>query len=145
MLYKTEKWKAGSTVIEVLIATTIVAFALTALAMLMTNNVKNSAEADYREAAAGLAQDTMEKIRQRKTTVAWSTFIATPYPLPVTITGCNTSTTKYNTTFYTGCTLPPVGAPSEFTITVIVCWPGTTTGCTAGAKTTTVVQRFFNY
>lgn len=129
----------GSTVIEVLIATTIVAFALTGLAALMTNNVKNSAEADYREAAAGIAQDTMERIRQKKTTTAWSSFIAAPYGA----TGCNDDVAKYNTTFYTTCT-PATGSGDEITVLVTVCWPGTATGCVSGAKTTAATQRFYN-
>ena len=134
-------WSTGSTIIEVLIATTLVAFALTGLAMLMTNNVKNSAEADYREAAAGIAQDTMERIRQSKTTKSWSLFKSD------TFTGiCSIPTTKYNTKFFTSCPPPnPVDTDGNLrTITVVVCWPATDAACMAGAKTTKIVQRFYN-
>ncbi len=132
----------GSTVIEVLIATTIVAFALTGLASLMTANVKNSAEADYRQAAAGIAQDKMELIRQRKTTVPWNgtgNFLLSPY----TGTGCNASTVQYNMTFYVACT-PASGSGDELAVTVKVCWPGTASACTAEALSTTVIQHFYN-
>ena len=134
----------GSTIIEVLIATTLVGFALTGLAMLMTTNVKNSAEADYREAAAGIAQDTMEKIRQRKTTVAWSVFKSDPYNSAST-PECNAISapnviTKYNTNFYVTCTNPAAGT-DEIAITVEVCWP---TVCSSATTTTKAVQRFYN-
>lgn len=132
----------GSTVIEVLIATTIVAFALTGLASLMTANVKNSAEADYRQAAAGIAQDKMELIRQRKTTVPWNgtgNFLLSPY----TGTGCNASTVQYNMMFYVTCT-PTSGSGNDLEVTVKVCWPGTASACTAEALSTSVIQHFYN-
>jgi len=111
--------------------------------MLMTNNVKNSAEADYREAAAGIAQDTMERIRQRKTSTSWSAFSGAPYTtsLACNITSGANMIKKYNTSFYVKCT-PPTSATNDFTITVKVCWPG---DCGATDKSTTVVQRFYNY
>lgn len=135
---KHKSFFTGSTVIEVLIATVVVAFALTALAMLMTNNVKNSAEADYREAAAGIVQDTMEKLRQRKSTEGWSTFSTDPY----SGTGCNASTTMYNTTFFVTCSAPPP-ASDQYIITVTVCWPYSGTSC-VGPMSTSAVQRFYN-
>lgn len=136
--------KTGSTVIEVLIATIIVAFALTGLAALMTNNVKNSAEADYRETAASIAQDVMERIRQRKTTVPWvgvGNFLLSPY----TGVGCSSYTTKYNTNFFVSCS-PSAGTVGQnnITVTVTVCWPKTT-ACASGDKSTTIVQQFYNY
>lgn len=138
--------RRGSTIIEVLIATTLVGFALTGLAMLMTTNVKNSAEADYREAAAGIAQDTMEKIRQRKTTVAWEgvgNFKADPYPS--TTTGCGTTLEKYKTDFLILCTKSALPT-NDITITVQICWPQATgASCAATSKSTQVVQRFYNY
>lgn len=140
MVKKLANSQSGSTVIEVLIATTVVAFALTGLAVLMTSNVKNSAEADYREAAAGIAQDAMERIRQRKTTVAWATFLGAPY----TDTGCSTTIKKYNTDFWVDCS-PSSGSGDSITITTEVCWPesiGPT--CTGSTFSTKIIQRFYN-
>lgn len=140
MKSKDIKFKTGSTVIEVLIATTIVAFALTALAMLMTNNVKNSAEADYREAAAGVAQDAMESIRQIKNTTTWSSFSANRFTAV-----CGTTQVRYNTTFYITCpTQANNDSPDTKTVTIEVCWPSLGTSCAEGAKTTKIVQRFYN-
>lgn len=138
-------WSTGSTIIEVLIATTLVAFSLTGLAMLMTNNVKNSAEADYREASAGIAQDTMEKIMQLKTTTSWASFRSNPYSSSpeCNITSGTDMITKYKTTFYVKCTHIPIAATgNDKTITVKVCWPG---DCGATDKSSTIVKQFYNY
>lgn len=148
MTKKIRKNNIGSTVIEVLIATTIVAFALTGLAALMTNNVKNSAEADYREAAASIAQDTMEKVRQRKTTVPWTTFKDTLLTTPIggLSTGCGTTTSRYNTSFWIQCGTAAAAAPiltDGLIVTVQVCWPSSTT-CSGTAFSTTTVQTFYN-
>jgi Tfp pilus assembly protein PilV len=138
----------GSTVIEVLIATTLIAFALTGLAMLMTANVKNSSEADYREAAIGLAQDAMEQIKQNKTTMLWSAFTAEP---PSTNafkdSACNTPIVKYNTNFKVLCSRVVNG--NKVTATIETCWnyatEPTVLPCPATSKSTKIVQVFYNY
>ena len=137
--------QSGSTVIEVLIATTLIAFALTGLAMLMTANVKNSSEADYREAAIGLAQDAMEQIKQNKTTNNWTTFTGAPFPGECSLS----SITRYNTQFKLLCSADTAVA-DKLTVTIEACWDYgavTPTGpnCPTNSKSTKIVQVFYNY
>ncbi len=70
------KKTAGNTVIEILIATVIVAVVLTALAASMTKSIHNSAEAEYRQIAARMGQDVMEIFRQDKNIYPWDEFKA---------------------------------------------------------------------
>ncbi len=87
--------KAGNTVIEVLVATAVVGLILTSLALLLSNSIKNSSEAQYREVATRLAQDTMEVFRKDRNVMSWNDFLATPsngnYCVPSTFTSVATA------------------------------------------------------
>jgi len=137
MKHQTHQRHVGSTIIEVLIATVVIGFALTGLALLMTANVKNSAEADYRTAAAGLAQNAMEKIRQRKNTTSWNEFSANPIS---GVSECSAApTVRYGTEFYFVC--DDTSVPDQVLLNITVCWP---VACGTATNTTEVSQRFYN-
>ncbi len=64
----------GSTLIELLIATMIVGTIVTAVAVGVSNSVKNNSEARYREIATLLAQQGMEVLRTERGNMGWITF-----------------------------------------------------------------------
>ena len=69
------RWRqAGQSIIEVLIATGVVALVMTAVMAAMTLSLQNSAQAKYRSLATKLAQDGMENLRQFRTSLGWEAF-----------------------------------------------------------------------
>jgi prepilin-type N-terminal cleavage/methylation domain-containing protein len=68
----------GNSLIEVLIAVTIVGIVLTGVALSLTVSAQNSSEAEYRQVATRLAQEVVEVFRQKKSTEPWTTFYNTP-------------------------------------------------------------------
>lgn len=71
---KHNKAQAGMGLIEVLIAVMTTALMLTAVAILMTMSIKNSAEARYREVANSRSQDVIEFFKRKRATEGWETF-----------------------------------------------------------------------
>jgi len=131
----------GMSIIEVMIATVLVAFALTGLAMLMSVNVKNSAESDYRKVAARIAQDGMEATKNLKETEDWATFIAGTNA----VDNCKSnSEIRFKMTFTQSCVLTPVtGNPNAAEMKITVCWPNGT--CDSTKPSIVISQTFYNY
>lgn len=64
----------GSTIIELLIATMVVALVVTAVAAGMTVSIKNQAEAHYREVATTLGQDALDVFRKERGLLGFANF-----------------------------------------------------------------------
>jgi type II secretory pathway pseudopilin PulG len=75
----------GQTLVEILIATAVVAVVLTAIATSLSFTVKNSAEARYRAVASSLAQEAVEVFRRERSVQGWEAFYA---GLPASATYC---------------------------------------------------------
>lgn len=68
---------AGQTIIEIIIATAVVAIVMTALMMGLTYSIKNSSQARYKSLANQLAEEGMEFFRQQRALIGWEEFNAT--------------------------------------------------------------------
>ncbi|MDQ3008299.1 MAG: prepilin-type N-terminal cleavage/methylation domain-containing protein [bacterium] len=68
------KNQAGQTIVELLIATAVVATVLTAVAAGLTYTVKNAAEARYRQTATLKAQEVIEVFRRERNNLGWESF-----------------------------------------------------------------------
>ena len=68
------KFQAGQTVVEVLIATGVVALVMTALMAAMTLSLQNSSQAKYKALATKLGQEGMESFRQFRSNLGWESF-----------------------------------------------------------------------
>jgi type II secretory pathway pseudopilin PulG len=68
--------QAGSTIIEVLIATLVVSMVMTAVAAVMTVSVKNTGQLRYRAAASSQAQSALEIFRRERNLLGWESFYA---------------------------------------------------------------------
>ena len=68
------KNQTGSTIIELLISLLIVGLVVTAVAAAGTYSIKNTGEARFRQAAAGLGQEVIEKSRSEKTRLGFLSF-----------------------------------------------------------------------
>ncbi len=64
----------GQTIVEVLIATLVVATVLTALAAGLTMSVKNTAQSKQRSLAISYAQDSLEIFHREKYALGWESF-----------------------------------------------------------------------
>jgi len=71
---KKNQLEAGSTIIEVLIATVVVGMVMTAVAALMTVSIKNTALLRYRAAATTQAQSGLEIFRRERNLLGWESF-----------------------------------------------------------------------
>jgi Tfp pilus assembly protein PilV len=80
--------QAGQTVIEVLIATGVVALVMTAVAAAMTVSVKNTAESKYRSLAVKLNQESIELFRRERDRMGWESFREVVNADGVTVTYC---------------------------------------------------------
>jgi type II secretory pathway pseudopilin PulG len=66
--------QAGSSLIEVVVATGVMALVLTALVAGMTVSLQTSAEAKYRSQAIKRGQEAMEVFRRERTLLGWDNF-----------------------------------------------------------------------
>lgn len=66
--------QSGQTIIEVLIASVVVAMVLTAVAAALTVSVKNTAQSRYQEIARSRAQSGLELYRRERTALGWQAF-----------------------------------------------------------------------
>lgn len=66
----------GSTLIELLMATTIAAVVLTAISTSMIYSFKNAAQARHRDTATNLAQEMVEFFRLQRAAKGWGGFVA---------------------------------------------------------------------
>lgn len=66
--------QSGQSIIEVLIATGVVALVMTAMMAAMTLSLQNSSQAKYRSLATKLGQEGVENIRQYRDKLGWETF-----------------------------------------------------------------------
>lgn len=66
--------QAGQSIVEVLVATAVVAVVMTAIAAAMTVSVKNTAQAKYRSLGTQLAQENLEVFRRERDRLGWETF-----------------------------------------------------------------------
>lgn len=64
----------GSTLIEIMVATSVVVFALTALMTTLTLSIKTTAESKYRSYATALAQEALEVYRRERALLGWDSF-----------------------------------------------------------------------
>ena len=70
---KTSKQR-GQTIVEVLIATGVVALVMTAVAAGLTLSVKNSSQSKYRALATKMGQETTELFRRERDRLGWESF-----------------------------------------------------------------------
>jgi len=68
------KLQAGQSIVEVLIATGVVALVMTALMAAMTLSLQNSSQAKYKALATKLGQEGMETFRQFRNSLGWESF-----------------------------------------------------------------------
>ena len=66
----------GSSLIEVVVATGVMALVLTAIVAGMTLSLKTSAESEYRSQAVKRGQEAMEVFRRERTLLGWDVFEA---------------------------------------------------------------------
>lgn len=68
------KSQSGQTIIEVLIASVVVAMVLTAVAAALTVSVRNTAQSRSQEVARARAQGGLEVFRRERTALGWQAF-----------------------------------------------------------------------
>ncbi|MFH2118127.1 MAG: hypothetical protein ABII10_00095, partial [Candidatus Paceibacterota bacterium] len=68
--------QTGSSLIEVIVATGVIALVLTTLVAGMTVSLQTSAEAKYRSQAIKRGQEAMEVFRRERTLLGWDSFVA---------------------------------------------------------------------
>lgn len=66
--------QSGQTIIEVLIASVVVAMVLTAVAAALTVSVRNTAQSRFQEIARSRAQSGLELYRRERTALGWQAF-----------------------------------------------------------------------
>lgn len=66
----------GSTIVELLVATMVMALVVTAIASGMTYSIKNQSEARYREIATTLGQEALDIFRKERGLLGFGTFEA---------------------------------------------------------------------
>jgi len=69
------KKQAGQTIVEILVATAVVALVLTAVASGLTYSIKSASESKYRSVATSKAQEAVEVFRYQRSTLGWETFV----------------------------------------------------------------------
>ncbi|MEN8253101.1 MAG: hypothetical protein ABFQ62_01855 [Patescibacteria group bacterium] len=69
--------QSGASLIEVLVATTVVALVLTSIAASMTMSLKTSSESKYRSFANFYSQEAMEFFKRERVKMGWADFQAT--------------------------------------------------------------------
>jgi Tfp pilus assembly protein PilV len=67
-------WQRGQTIIEVLIATVVVALVMTAIAAALTSSLRNTAEGKFRAYANEYAQQAMEVFIRERNLLGWQQF-----------------------------------------------------------------------
>lgn len=68
------KWQRGSSLIEIVVATGVMALVLTAIVAGLTLSLKTNAESKYRSQATKRAQEAMEVFRRERTLLGWDVF-----------------------------------------------------------------------
>lgn len=64
----------GSTLIEIMVATSVVVIALTALMSTLTLSIKSTAESKFRSYATSLAQEALEVYSRERALLGWQAF-----------------------------------------------------------------------
>jgi type II secretory pathway pseudopilin PulG len=64
----------GQTIIEVLIATMVVAVVMTAIASTLTSSIRNTTESKFRSLSTSYAQEGLEVFRREKLLLGWASF-----------------------------------------------------------------------
>jgi Tfp pilus assembly protein PilV len=67
-------WQRGSSLIEIIIATGVMALVLTAIVAGMTMSLKTTAQSEYRTQAVKRAQEALEIFRRERTLLGWDSF-----------------------------------------------------------------------
>lgn len=67
----------GSSLIEIIVATGVMALVLTSIVAGLTLSLKTNAESEYRSQAVKRAQEAMEVFRRERTLLGWESFINT--------------------------------------------------------------------
>jgi len=82
------KDQSGQTIIEVLIATGVIALVMTAVAAGLTLSVQNSSQAKYRALATKMAQESNELFRRERDRLGWESFYEVLQADGVLVTYC---------------------------------------------------------
>lgn len=80
--------QSGQTIIEILIATGVVAMVMTAVAAGLTLSIKNSSQSKYRALGGRLAQEGVEVFRRERDRQGWESFYQTLAADGATFTYC---------------------------------------------------------
>jgi type II secretory pathway pseudopilin PulG len=70
-----KKKNQGSTLIEIIVATGIVALVMTSVVAVVTVSVRNSAQAKAKGIATKYSQEAMEFFRRQRTQLGWESFV----------------------------------------------------------------------
>jgi len=65
---------AGQTLVEVIVATSVVALVMTAIVAIVTVSVRNTAQAKAKALATKYSQEGVEYFRQKRTDLGWESF-----------------------------------------------------------------------
>lgn len=76
-LISPRQWQRGQTIIEVIIATGIVALVMTAIVSVITVSIVNTAQAKSRSLGTKYGQEAMEFFRRQRSELGWETFVST--------------------------------------------------------------------
>jgi Tfp pilus assembly protein PilV len=145
----------GSSLIEILIAVTIMALVLVSIAAALTYSVKSTAEARYRDFAAGFAQEGMEVYRRERIVQGWESFYENIDDGSYCLNDLPTDTATFQALAQGGCGQGEEYIGQEFereaivdvidadtvNVKVNVSWPGEDTV----RREVEVEQRFTNY
>lgn len=72
--FKRHGFSVGSSLVEIVVATGVMALVLTAIVAGLTLSLKTSAESEYRVQATKRAQEAMEVFRRERTLLGWDEF-----------------------------------------------------------------------
>ncbi len=146
--------QSGQTIVEILVATAVVAMVLTAVAAGLTYSIKNASESKYKAVATNKAQEAIEVFRYERSALGWETFVEVlgdggaycyntlPTPaqfltLPNAI--CSTGVADSGTEFKRDILVSVAGDDNSVTVEATVSWTDGTT-----PRSVVVTQQLFN-
>lgn len=87
----------GSAILEVLIAATVMALVVTAIAAAMTYSLRGASEARFREAGVSFGQNMIELLRRERKFLGWPAFLAALQPGTYCVNALDTLTLTHIT------------------------------------------------
>ncbi len=141
----------GSSLIEVLVATMVVAVSLVAISIILMYSVQRTAQARYEEIAKSLAQDGIETFHKERAFTGWSAFynrfdgggtfcVNTSTQTITTKSGSCAGITQAGTTFTREVTVTLTGGALR--VVSRVQWTGSLGGGTNTTRDVTLTQDF---